>query len=611
VFHFRITGDNTNPVQLNPPPTRVYITWKELFDERPNESSVLDFVQTLNKQNATALLATIMTTLFLDRAFGSSSETIKLQGFLIAKLFDNQIFDRAKERLGKERLDHRIAFHPQQILLMMKWVILHSQPAGGISFDTDEALFALGGALLKTNDFLITAQMTAKIAEVRRAPSVKNMLRLQLSVGAGNEVANPPPLINGLARSIVIFDELQKTTKTPIDLNKALLNQSGLSLSEYIDLTVAVLANYLGRTPQELIDNPNISVISPRTYFGPLISTELASRFWQMESATVDALGASLASSSNLLQHQDFTAFRMKPFIQFENGNMVCLNPGFVQEKLETGLFWTIANSLEAKDRQYAFDSWGKLFEAYVNQSFVEAVDPAVERYIPCPDFVGKQHRHESFDAILLSDEVCAVFECKGGFLPNKAKYGDDLDQFLNDLDKKFGTQDGAGVEQLARKMGQIFARDEKTRRKIEGCDLTGIKIVVPVLVVQDSFVSSLLSAPWLIKSFRDLMRKTTSINVIWPSLLVLHVEDVEKLSLYVRSRAVSLSECLLAISKLGDPSPGKLFSFEGALRGYLAEKEIGKIPDHPLVRKFSEVMNRMTMRLFNRPFEPPKERDE
>ena len=106
-------------------------------------------------------------------------------------------------------------------------------------------------------------------------------------------------------------------------------------------------------------------------------------------------------------------------------------------------------------------------------------------------------------------------------------------------------------------------------------------------------------------------MRKTDSLNVVWPSLLVLNVEDVEKLSIYVKSRAVSLSECLLAISKLGDPGPGKLFSFEGALRRYLAEKGIRKIPDDPLIRKFREVMNRMTMRLFNRPFEPPKGRDE
>jgi hypothetical protein len=597
-------------MQINPPPTRVYITWKELFDEKPAESSVLDFVQTLNKQNTVALLALIMSTLFLDRAFASPSETIKLQGFLIAKLFDDRVLDRAKERFGAQRLDHRIAFHPQQILLMMKWAILHSQSSGGMSFDTDEAVLALGSALLKTNDFLITAQMKAEIAQDRRTPSVKNMLRLQLSVGPGNEVANPPPIVKGLARSTVIFDELQKTTKTPIDLNEALQSQSGLSLSDYIDLTLAVLANYLGRSPQELIDNPNISVIDPRTYFGERISSELTNKFWQMETATMEALASSLSSSSNLLQHQDFTAFRMKPFIQFENGNVVCVNPGFVQEKLETGLFWTIANGLDGKDRQYAFDSWGKLFEAYVNQRFLEAVDPAVERYVPRPDFIGKQHHHESFDAILLSQEVCAVFECKGGFLANKAKYGDDLGQFLNALDKKFGTQEGAGVEQLARKMGQVFARDGKSRRKIEGCDLTKIKIVVPVLVVQDGFVSSLLSAPWLVKSFRDLMRKST-LNVVWPSLLVLHVEDVEKLSIYVKSRAVSLSECLLAASKLGDPRPGRVFSFEGALRGYLSEKGMAKIQPDPLIEKFREVMNRMTMRFFNRPFEPPQRGDE
>lgn len=596
-------------MQIKRPYTAVYITWEELFDERPSETEILDVIRAFNRQSCIAFLARLMALVFLDRAFRDRSETIKLQSFLIVNFWNDEILDRAKQRMGTAQLDCRIAFHPQQVLMMLKWVIVHSLPEGGIQPDTDEARFTLGRALLMTNDLLLSADMRAQIAQDRKEPSVKSLLRLQLSVGAGNEVGNPPPVINGVARSAVMFEELLQTIKMPVDLSQALERSAGLSLDAYVDLTLGALVNYIGRTPKEMIDDPNIPVVNPSTFFGSFVSPELTEKFWQLETTTMDELAAALSVPSATALHQDFTAFRMKPFVRLETGNLVCVNPGFVQEKLEVGLFWAIANGLEGKERQDAFDTWGRLFEAYVNQTLETAVDPAVERYVPHPDFVGKSHHHESFDGILVSGHLCAVFECKGGFIPNNAKYADDVGLFVKNLDKKFGTEKGAGVEQLARKIGQIFAKNPKVRRTVEGVDLSAVNLVIPVLVVQDNFASSLLTVPWLVKSFRDLMRKVElDTKVVWPSLLVLHIEDVEKLSVYVRSRSVSLNECLLAGSKMGDPRPGRLFSFDQILRAYLVDLKIEKKPPDPLTKKFDETINRVTMRFFNQPFKPIRE---
>lgn len=422
-------------------PTAVYITWEELFDVTPKEKEVLDVILQFNRQSAAILLARLEAHLFLDLFIRDQSETVKLQGFLISNFWDDEILDRAKERMGTARLDYRIAFHSQQILTMMKWVILHSLPAGGAEPDTDkDARFALGRALLKTNSLLVSAKMKAEIAQRRRTPSTKNYLRLQLSVGAGNEVTNPPPVMNGVARSTIIFEEILKKTSTPLDLSKALESQTGLSLDTYVDLTLGVLANYIGRRPKELIENAGLSILNPESYFGTSVSPEIIHKFWAMESTTMDELKTALSATSGLVPYQDFTTFRMKPFVRLDNGNLFCVNPGFIQEKLEVGLFWTIANTLQGADRQKAFETWGKLFETYINQTLQAAVDPTIEKYIPRPDFTGKKHHHESFDGILLAGRFCAVFECKGGFLPNYAKYADDLNQFMNALEKKFGT---------------------------------------------------------------------------------------------------------------------------------------------------------------------------
>ena len=124
-------------MQITPLRTVVYITWKELFDESPTESEVLDVVRTLNRQNTVAFLARVMALLFLDGALKDRSETIELQRFLIVNFFDDEVLDRAKKRMGTEQLDFRVAFHPQQVLMMMKWVIVHSLPSGGTEPDTD------------------------------------------------------------------------------------------------------------------------------------------------------------------------------------------------------------------------------------------------------------------------------------------------------------------------------------------------------------------------------------------------------------------------------------------------------------------------------------------
>ncbi len=137
--------------------------------------------------------------------------------------------------------------------------------------------------------------------------------------------------------------------------------------------------------------------------------------------------------------------------------------------------------------------------------------------------------------------------------------------------------------------------------------DFTALRmnIVVPVLVVQDNFVSSMFTVPWLAKSFRDLMRKE-SINrkVVWTSLLVLHAEDVESIQTYIKMGNFSVGECLLYAGKCGDPGSERLFEFSDLFRQFLTEKNVQPVKAGA-DRRFDEILNRVTLRLFNRKFEP------
>lgn len=589
----------------------VYLTWQELFQELPQKEEVCRVLRGLNRQSTILLLARIAMHLYLDRLRGNTKETIQLQSFLISNFWNDDVLNRAKEKFGTERLDFRRAFHLQQVLTLLKWAILNARTTGGTEPDSDkEARYELGSCMLKTSDLLLSTGMRHNIPRGRKQASPRRYLRLQLQTGASLEINNPPPIVNAVARSETIFGELLRSSPRSFDMSKRLEEQIGLSLDTYMDLTLGVLAIYLCRTQQELIADSGLAVINPGTLFGNNVPKEQADSYWGMESSSIEALAETLSANSDLEPHQDFTAFRMKPFLRLENGNLICVNPGFVQEKLEVGLFWTIVNNLQGEDRKKAFDAWGNLFESYVNQMFNAATDRSKESYFPFPEFAEKGHSHEAFDGIIVSGRFCAVIECKGGFLPNKAKYAENIDQFIASLDQKFGMGSGAGIEQLVRKISQLFGANPKERRSLKDIDLSKVDILIPVLIVQDGYVSSLLSVPWMAKAFRDSMRKKNlARNEKWTGLLVLHVEDLENLYAHVKAGKLSFIECLLNASRWGDPGEGRLFAFADILREILREAEIVKAPQDEFTKKFRETINRLSLRLFDREFDRTEER--
>lgn len=182
--------------------TAVYLTWEELCDTVPTETEVRDVLRTFNRQSTVVLLARLAIHLFLDQSRRNTSETIYLQIFLISNFMDDRILDRAKQRMPTARVDFRRVFHLQQILTVLKWTILDALPSGGIEPDKDkDARFTMGRCLLKTSDLLLSTRMKQQIARDRKSPSARNYLRIQLAMGAGNEINNPPPIVNAATRS--------------------------------------------------------------------------------------------------------------------------------------------------------------------------------------------------------------------------------------------------------------------------------------------------------------------------------------------------------------------------------------------------------------------------
>src|SRR5205085_787399 len=164
-----------------------------------------------------------------------------------------------------------------------------------------------------------------------------------------------------------------------------------------------------------------------------LIKREDLDCYSALDAIELTALQKQIGEPRNILPYFDFVVFRKSPLIELSDGSLLCVDPAFLLEKLSAGFYWTIINSLPEQDRRPAFQAFGYLFEAYVDE-VLGGIYPR-NRYISFADFEKKNE--EAFDGIILCPgNHLIVLEYKGSFLTIEAKYSGKVKNLERDLDK-------------------------------------------------------------------------------------------------------------------------------------------------------------------------------
>jgi hypothetical protein len=576
-----------------------YPTWKEMFGERPSLEQLLVEVRQFDKTQTVWFLSRLNMLLALGRFH--SNNVIPIQNVMLGLLVDEELLEQLKKTFRTERIDERQPFHSLQFLLLLKLVLLEGEKTGNKRPDSDRtAAYTLGRCLIMTNDMLFTDERLRAIRPDR--PSEKRRrLALLLQVGSGFEVNNPPDIVTSVARSDLIFGEILEKTRCSMDIPGVFKAQTGISLDEYVDCIFGTLAYYLVFHWQQVLENASLACVNTKTFLAPVQLA--AAKWWQIEQTTVADLMKALEVPNKLKSQHDFIALRRTPFLDVGSDNAIPMHIGFVQEKLEAGLFWAIFNSLKtSQERDRLFTDWGRLFENYVDKVLGSTFDNKTEVFIPFPKFSDKDE--ESFDGVVVAGDHMFALEYKGGFLKAEAKYAEDEMALIDDLNRKFGKGTDGGLSQLARKIGQIFAANSAKRRTIAGVDTSKIAVVIPILVVQENFVSSEITHPFLYDVFGSLKRMQSlerRINVVGP--LVLDVGDIEMLKPYIQSGKVAFRDCMMERISFGG---SKHLSFHDFLREFLTRRSIGPMRDEDTTKRFRSVMERVSQRFFNKSFATP-----
>jgi len=473
------------------PKPATYITFRELFDRLPTKEELNATMKGLNAFN-TVLLTSRLNTMFRHSMWTKNPQDVnsieKFQRWFALVFFDQETKQRLESRFGEQNPLRRPVCHPLQLLNVMRLALCVSEGDDSARPDTAQPYtHQLGTASLMVNDLFLTAQEQENL-KVGSNDDRRKQLMLQWLPSI--EISNPTPLRNLLFRSfgtygIALRDPqlLARIRKECGGLNiehdfEALLR---IPLMGWLSLVFGVQSLFLIRTQEEFMNKPELFLTNRRTILqdSNLTQSQIDS-FFDMLSMSFDELRLEMQKERPVDERLDIVPFKSKPFFATSVDNYACVDLGLLTEKLHNGPYFLLSNKMPEKERWKVFNAWGLVFEFYV--SWLLTSLSGRHAAVLYPDTCWEDDKRKAFDALFVKKRMVAVMEFKGGFLPQDARYSNDLDTFMDALQ----TRIGAGCRQLARDIAAWFPENGEGRKLLDVTVPSNTLFVLPVLVVQD-----------------------------------------------------------------------------------------------------------------------------
>ena len=342
--------------------------------------------------------------------------------------------------------------------------------------------------------------------------------------------SSPGPHIKySLVRSKELLEGLQGTSST-FDVNATFCQATGLSLQDYQYLILSILSVSLSFSLEDILDGSEIFVdTQPSPDLVPLYD-----RLLQHTCIPIDELALAIETTPSI--PNEFLLLRKYPLMKIAENRIVCIDIGFLLEKLETGIFWIIRDQLESEEAgkgKEIIALRGQVFEDYAASIIKRALSDTAactERYIISPKYDHKEQA-ECTDIAVLSDDTLILLECKAPLLSAKTKFSGD---FCNLYD---GIKCNAikGVEQLWTAIQTLGHTDATQRRRVEEIDIPQVRKIYPVLVLSDRMFSFPFMNRFLDSEFQRLVTyNDLQEHLEIMPLTVLTIENLESLEPYL-----------------------------------------------------------------------------
>jgi hypothetical protein len=598
---------------------RIPVYFSDLMDRVPSEDEIDALVSSFVRTPSFLMLAMLNTFLAFYEQDDKQAFTY-VQGFLFKNLTDDELFERARQRFPHEEMGSRPMFHRQQMMVLLKKVLLLADETGKYNPnvpENKEAKCALGKLALMTNDLLNSDEQAQKLNEQEERR--KRYEELVTQILPVYEFSDPPEVIPALVRNdeyFHIFERMAGQKKLVFSDGESVparfLKLTGLKLKDYLLMILSVYLNYKGVSTQEgavklLIENPAKFNIGVDELFRKMrFTVEQTKAFFGQTSTSIERLidaCRDVKSKSPLLQQYDFTAFRMHPLVytREQQDFVTLIDFSFLAEKISTGVYHSIKLPLEdafksldqtrdrdvakiaKKDHEQFLGYWGNAFEIYVNERLAEIPYRRLKRFYASPHYDEPPSRsdREAFDAVLDYGRDLVVFEHKGKYLDLAAKYSGDRELLLAEL--KSDKRIGKALYQFADNLEFVFDSGEDAKRhtfherdargnvskRFDLKDICRVKGIYPVVIHQD-FSLRLNGINQIMGEFfrEEISKRRVEQRSVRP-FCMLSIEDLEIAIPYLVD--VPLPDILDAYARNDDP----LTTFEIIFKKFLRKQHI------------------------------------
>lgn len=327
-----------------------------------------------------------------------------------------------------------------------------------------------------------------------------------------------------------------------VDANQTFFEATGLTLQDYQHLVFSIFAVYWSCSPQEIVrQDPSRD---GSLFFSPSSVPDLAPLYEKILPHTCISIDTLKEKAENFPScKNEFRLWRQYPLVEVSENQILCIDFGFLLEKLQSGVFWIMRDQLEKQRRgngQKIIGLWGDIFEDYAASIIKRGIDAQVSRvenYIITPKY-NRGQEEECTDVIIHGDDTLILLECKAPLLRGKSKFSGDFDTLYTELKDKIiegeRPEKARGIKQLCNAIQFLFHTEKTQRRSIEDTDISKIKKIYPVLVLSDRMFSVLWMNWFLDLEFQRLLEDIEPVeNLDIKPLTVLTIEDLESLEPY------------------------------------------------------------------------------
>jgi len=520
-----------------------HISIDQLGYRRASIRDVVQLATGLNREAALIILGIYNLSLSLasvrTATLGTLADRYEAQRALFRLSLSETRLTEIKAHFGDAQLLRVPLFHRQQLLTLIKLVAKFGRGAGGNRLQKRDDFNVLGELALLTNS-LWTISSNDEDAGDRIAPDL----------AVSFEVENPPSIAESmmLAASVLgtHLDSIKIHDAFARRLEQTFVFSTGLNFQELLDLTFAVWSYYSSMPVTALIEDQRKAHFNPLNPDNIIAGRHLRRILDTQAIVFGEVPGVQFGNADSVRFRYNHTPLRMKPFWKFGDDNYLCIDPAFLQEKLSSGVYWTIMNALDPEDGNHFARLWGRLFERQL-WMILESIY-ASDRVWRSPRYLD--NGDEAFDAVLDYGSHLVVCQAKSTFVPVDAKYSGNSEVFFEGMESRYGDEPHAVLRQVRENLVSCFGL--AGRRVVEQIRGRKFREVIPIVVYQEPILEfGLVSRRFTTRFERELKDLLFVLDLHVRPVVFIHISDFHLIAQYIRDGDFSLVDLLH--SKLSD----------------------------------------------------------